>query len=165
MQSDFDINNPYQSPTAAGSAPVPTELQLAHALRNYQTQIVALGVSWVLLGSACACCFFVPLSGDGPSAFFFKIILFAIAIWGLIVVAIGICTCMKVLYAVYAGLGLVCLTILGSFSLFPICGVVLTVIGILQALQAWRIVRWAMQLKVAGVSLNSKPEDLLRYNE
>ena len=151
--------NPYESPRESADRSAPPELDISLILRNFHTHLVALGASWMVLGGICGCCFLIPPPGEGPSASINAVIFLGIALWGLVVFVVGICACMKKLWAAYVGLGFMLLTVVFTVGLFPICGIVLTVIGILQALQARRIIGWALKLRKANVPLTAKPED------
>ena len=158
--SDFDKLNPYKSP-AESSAPIDlSDPELQVALKNFHTQIIALGASWMIIGGICACCFLVPVPGEGPSSFIVAILFRSVAIWGLVAFVIGVFICLKKLLAVYVGLAFMLFTVVVNILPSPMCAIVLTVIGTLQAFLAVRVVRWAARLRAAGISLKTKPEDL-----
>jgi hypothetical protein len=102
----------------------------------------------------------VPPPGEGPAAFFNAIVFGLVGVWGIAFLILDILAFQKKIWALYIGLAVILLSVLISLISFPICGIVLIVIGLIQALQVQRVLGWANQLRAAGIPLTTLPQDL-----
>lgn len=158
------------SPFEAFAAPsvssvrVDTGPYYAHqkTLRAFRQQMLALGVLWIILGTLGGLVGavvvgsrlgFVDVSGrsleDIPALMGYVALALA-AVW----LYAGIGTLMKRMGAVWAGLVMSYLSLLGNLLTLNICSIVLTILVIVQA---HRVLGFASQLQRAGVPLDAKP--------
>ena len=77
-----------------------------------------------------------------------------LAITGLVWFAVGVATCLKQMWAVYIGLGISYLSLLGNLTSVNICGLVIVILVIIQG---HRVIGFSKTLRAAGIPLNSKP--------
>jgi hypothetical protein len=67
---------------------------------------------------------------------------------------LGIAACCKQIWAVYVGLVLTYLGLLGQLTQLNVCGLIITAVVLLQA---HRVIGFAKKLKAAGIPLNTVP--------
>jgi hypothetical protein len=152
--------NPYQSPQAvSGSIATPSgaNLRLVKVLKDFRSQSLALGVVWILLsglalGAGALLGRGLPADDAGS-----QIILILFGVFGLIWGDLGICTCLKQMWAVYAGLVLSYISVMGSLLSVNVCSLVLLAVIIIQA---HRMIGFARELTRAGIPLTMRPQDL-----
>jgi hypothetical protein len=152
------------APPAAGSvesAASPYQEYLP-ILKQFREQMLALGVLWILfgtLGSVAGAALVAMHLGQiqiDPArldSFPLVLTLFALAI-GLLWLFAGVGTLMKRQEAVVAGLVLSYLWLLGNVISFNLC---LAALAIVVIIQGHRVLRFASQLRAAGVPLDTKP--------
>jgi hypothetical protein len=159
-QPGNDPINPYQSPLVE-AAVVPgtgeASLALVKTLKDFRSQILALGVFWIVIG-AIAAGLGVFLATVRPNQD--EITIFAAAVligFGLVWVVLGALVCAKQIWALYVALVLSYLSLIGNLLRINICGIIFMIVVILQA---HRVLAWAKQLTAAGIPLTTKPHDL-----
>jgi len=150
------ISNPYQSPAVA-EALQPTNAEI---LRTFRSLVFRLGVCWIGLGGVFAALLLVPPPGDGPIAFIYSTMLGGLGLWGLVLLVLGVFILRINMWPIYIGSGFWCLSLVASAILFPICGVVLFVIGVPMVLMVHRTLQLANQLRAAGISLKARPNEV-----
>jgi hypothetical protein len=152
-----DSPNPYQSP----AAPTPTiqpsseaHQRLLKVLKDFRSQIIALGALFIILGAiAAAAGVFILQSGkEGPQIVGGFVVAIALA-WFLL----GACICAKQIWALYSALVLCYLSVIGNVVNFNLCSLIILAIVILQS---HRVLGWAKQLRQAGIPLTTRPEEL-----
>jgi len=163
-QFNFDQTNPYQSPpTAAPLAPVSSQANLQHLkmLKDFRSQIVALGAFWIIIGGLAAIMgifatsFLITANDVAPQTL--AMMCGIIVVLGLAWVTLGVLACLKQMWAVYVGLVLSYISLVGNLINLNICGLVILVVVIIQA---HRVIGWAGQLTRARIPLNTRPEQL-----
>jgi hypothetical protein len=158
-----DANNPYQSPASIARAMGPpltvSSAALVKLVKDFRSQIHALGAFWIIIGSvviglgAFASSIMLTQTDERPAAIFAVVFVVLGAIW----VALGIMSCLKQMWAVYVGLVLSYLSVIGNVINLNICGIVILVVVIFQA---HRVIGWARQLASAGIPLTARPDQL-----
>ena len=160
--------NPYKSYDESGRLPAYEATAAgfdAKLIRKFRGEIHALGAFWMLiglltlgLGAAIGTGVFGPVSGglgqvneQRDAAPILAAVLFAI---GALYLLVGLAACMKHLWAVYVGLVLSYLSLVGNLFSLNLCGIVILAIVILQG---HRVVKWAGEMRRAGVPLTAKP--------
>lgn len=152
------------APPAAGSAERPASPYQAFLpiLKQFREQMLALGVLWILfgaLGSVAGAALVamhlgqIQVDPQRLDAFPLVLALFALGI-GLLWLVAGIGTLMKRQGAVVAGLVLSYLWLLGNVVSLNLC---LAALAIVVIIQGHRVLRFASQLRAAGVPLDTKP--------
>lgn len=128
-------------------------------VRQFRTQAHALGALWIIIGTAAVAVAGLAFQGNaflannlGGST---QILLGIVASMGALWFALGLLTCLKQIWAVYIGLVLSYLSLLGQVVNFNICG---CIIVILMILQAHRVIGWAKKMRAAGFPMTTKPE-------
>jgi hypothetical protein len=164
-QSNFDSSNPYQAPppTAPVVAPEPTNNELLEMLKNFRSQIVALGAFWIFIG-VMWCILGLVLTGliatsVGPRVEGGVLLGNVLVALGLAWVVLGIMACLKQIWTVYVGLGLSYLSLLGNLLNFNLCGLVILIVVIVQA---HRVIGWAGKLTRVGIPLEALPDEPLQ---
>ena len=149
--------NPFESPSTSASIQPQLVTQLSHAeiVQKFRQQIHALGAFWIIIGTlalglAVAA---VAMSNGNRVSSQETWLLGVVATCGLAWVVLGALSCMKKMWAVYAGLGLSYLSVIMQVFTLNVCGII---IGILVILQAHRVIGWASKLNDAGVPLTTK---------
>ncbi|HYH66491.1 MAG TPA: hypothetical protein VD866_17490 [Urbifossiella sp.] len=135
-------------------APPPVNRKI---IRKFREQIHALGAVWIILGGLAEGLVVVAqfVMKDAPrdipldSPFW----LFVAAV-GLGWFMLGVCTCLKQMWAVYGGLILSYMSFAGQLMNLNICA---GIIVLLVILQAHRVIGWARQMREAGVPLDARP--------
>jgi hypothetical protein len=162
-QLNFDQNNPYQAPpSAAPLAPISAaaNLQQLKMLKDFRSQIVALGAFWIIIGGlAVGLGAFATslLAGQNAAPQTLAVMCGILVVMGLAWVTLGVLACLKQMWAVYVGLVLSYLSVIGNLVNLNVCGLVILVVVIIQA---HRVIGWAGQLTRAGIPLNTRPEQL-----
>jgi hypothetical protein len=152
--------NPYQPPQMERPTFVPaaaTNLRLIKVLKDFRTQIVALGAVWIimaLLAVGIGVMAGSVLDQDESTA---QILLIVLGVSGLIWGTLGVFTCLKQMWAVYVGLVLSYLSVIGNLLNFNLCALIIVVVVIIQA---HRVIGFARELARAGIPLDTKPQDL-----
>jgi hypothetical protein len=137
-------------------------LRLHKTLKDFRSQILALGVAWIILAglalAAAALAAGVLVGAVGESADDTTPILLAIVgVAGLIWGGLGVCACLKKMWAVYVGLVLSYISVAGNLLQLNLCAIVILALIIVQA---HRVIGFAKELQRAGVPLTTRPEDL-----
>ncbi|HEY2411530.1 MAG TPA: hypothetical protein VGI40_04780 [Pirellulaceae bacterium] len=154
--------NPYQSPAAPTPVFQPSSgahERLHKVLKDFRSQIIALGAFWIFIGVVViAAGVVVSMSNEAsrdPTTMDILVAVFGVmgAIW----VALGVCVCLKQIWAVYVALTFSYLSLIGNLLRLQICGIVLLGAVIFQA---HRVLRWAKELQAAGIPLTTRPEHL-----
>lgn len=156
-----DGPNPYQAP-AVDPRPMPTgaasTAAAAALVKDFRTQIHALGAFWIFIGGLALAlvAFAASLVDPGESPALFMAILGGL---GLVWLTLGVLTCCKQLWAVYVGLVLSYLSLIGNLVTlnFNICSLILLIAAIAQA---HRVIGWAGQMTRMGIPLTTKPQNL-----
>ena len=164
MSSSQPPLNPYEPPREAAQlySPVYQAGNIEHfkLLKQFRQQIHALGGFWIFIGSVATALsiFLVATAGNalgmrGENV----VIMVVIGITGLIWLAVGVATCLKQMWAVYVGLGLSYLSVLGNLINLNICGLIILAAVILQA---HRVLGFASRLRFLGIPLTTRPAQL-----
>jgi len=156
------------------SGPPPHTTSIAHGhddqpavdpefIKNFREQVHGLGALWIFIG-AMACVLVgltvsvIPLAKD--FAIESSLLLILLTGHALVWIALGVLTCLKQIWAVYVGLVLTYLALLGRFYLFlfepSLWGILLTIIFVTAILRAHRVIRWARQIIMWGLPLTTK---------
>jgi hypothetical protein len=151
--ADENEPNPYAPPRTSAEAgvhvvPVPVDRVM---VKKFRDQILALGVLWIIGGTLAAGIgvFGLARPSDAP------VPLAVVAVLGLAWIVIGVLTCLKHLWAVYVGLVLSYLSLVGQLVTLNLnLGLVVVILVILQA---HRVSGWAKRMRAAGVPLTAKP--------
>lgn len=156
-----DAPNPYQPPAIdvgslpTGAAATPAAYKL---VKDFRTQIHALGAFWIFIGGLALAlvAFAASLVDPGESPALFMGILGGL---GLVWLALGVLTCCKQIWAVYVGLVLSYLSLIGNLVTlnFNLCSLILLIAAIAQA---HRVISWARQMTHMGIPLTTKPQSL-----
>ncbi len=150
--------NPFEAPEEDSRVIENPPVEMTLVLMKFRQQMKSLGRGWILFGGVGIVISGMTLLGlqDGSMNQDTQLVMIMIAI-GLISVvlfAAGIATCLMKLCAVYIGLGISYLGLLGSFSNFNI---VPFLVLILVIIQAHRVIGYSKTLLTAGIPLDSKP--------
>jgi hypothetical protein len=126
-------------------------------IKTFREQIHALGALWVFGGVVCGVFAAVGLGsshanplGDLPRAFWAFTAIMAV-LW----LILGVQTLLKQMWAVYFGLVLSYLSLLGQVLTLNPCAAIIAIVIILQA---HRVIGWANQILAAGESLSARPK-------
>jgi hypothetical protein len=156
-----DSPNPYQAP-AIDTGHVPTgaasTAAAASLVKDFRTQIHALGGFWIFIGSlALALAAFLGGTVDPEESP--AVAMGILGGLGLVWLTLGVLTCYKQLWAVYVGLVLSYLSLIGNLITLNIniCGLILLIAAIAQA---HRVIGWAKQMTRMGIPLTTKPQSL-----
>jgi hypothetical protein len=153
--------NPYESPQFAAEpqfAPAATSVQLAKKLGDFRTQIVALGAGWIVLsalGLAAGAFLFASLREAEVEGIW--VVAAIVLSMGFIWLVLGVCTCAKQMWSVYAGLVLCYVSAAGNLFSLNLCAIAILVVFIVQA---HRVIRLAGELRRAGIALTTRPIEL-----
>jgi hypothetical protein len=159
---NFDSPNPYQTPASAGQSPsqlATANPALVKLVKDFRAQIHALGGFWIFIGLLVgavsvfgAGAIFDEIEGEG------RFVIFAIfLVLSLLWLTLGVLTCLKHIWAVYVGLVLSYLSLIGNVLSMSVCGIVILIAVIIQA---HRVIGWASQLTRAGIPLTARPDQL-----
>lgn len=127
-------------------------------IRKFREQIHALGAVLIILGGLAGGLvvvsqFVMRDAGPRDIPLDSPVWLFVAAV-GLGWATLGVFTCLKQMWAVYAGLALSYVSLVGQVMNLNICSLILVLIVILQA---HRVIGWARQMRDAGVPLDTRP--------
>lgn len=164
----FNNPNPYAPPTSQSSpfgGPVssadPATFKL---LQDFRSQMHALGGIWIFFGVVVvALCIFLSLAASGAIGanklpeVLEGVFIVLFAGLSLLWFTVGVLTCQKIMPAVYVGLVLSYLSVIGNLLRFNICGLV--IVGAI-IVQAHRVISFATKLKALGIPLTTKPNEL-----
>lgn len=150
--------NPYASPTAPASSAFPDlsggiDYRLQRTIRDFRSQIVALGVAWILMGTLVLGIVLFAITNqrqEGGVLLFAGGIAVALSVLWII---LGTFTCLKHLWAVYTGLVLSYISLVGNLFSLNLCAL-LFVLAII--VQAHRVLGFAKQIRMAGLPLNTR---------
>lgn len=150
--------NPFEAPAEDSRVFENPKGSLTLLLTKFRQQMAALGAAWVFFGGSGMVASGVmlvrqnnmPMNDDVGLV----VMMILLAIAGLVWFTVGIATCLKKMWAVYVGLGISYLSLLGSFASVNICGLVIVILVIIQA---HRVIGYSKTLLAAGIPLNSKP--------
>ena len=150
--------NPFEAPAEDSRVFQKPPEQMTLVLTKFRQQITALGAVWIFFGGFGMVASGVMLArqknmpmNDDVGLMGMMILL---AIIGLVWFAVGIATCLKQMWAVYIGLGISYLSLLGNLTSVNICGLVIVILVIIQG---HRVIGFSKTLRAAGIPLNSKP--------
>jgi hypothetical protein len=150
--------NPYAPPPAdpqPGWKPSGIDYRLQKTIRDFRSQMLALGVAWIILGVlAGGIGVFMASSMVRPAGEYEGILVGIFAVSSLMWLTMGTCTCLKQMWAVYTGLVLSYISLVGNLLGLNICAVILFIAIIVQA---HRVIGFASQIKRAGLPLDAKP--------
>jgi hypothetical protein len=170
--------NPYQSPVPAvdpvvATSALPPELKI---LKRFLREIQGLGGIWIFFGSLGAIALFLTVIMNGLPFGFGQLILFVayFAIGG-VWILLGAFACMKQMWAVWVGMILSYLSLVGNLILFlrmisigggeAICTAIIVAFVLLLLIaivvQAHRCIRWAGHLSAWGIPLTARPSDYM----
>lgn len=156
--------NPYESPREAAQGFAPTyqagNLEHFKLLKQFRQQIHALGGFWIFIGSIATalCVGLLVTQGELLGMQVENVVLLAVAgVAGVIWLTVGIASCFKQIWAVYLGLGLSYLSILGNLINLNICGLIILAAVILQA---HRVIGFASRLRRLGIPLTTRLNQL-----
>lgn len=155
-QPEFPPINPYQAPAPApvSMAIDPRAAEQKVKIKKFRDQIHALGALWIILGGiglASGLFLLTVRAGEVEDS---TILAGILIVTGSCWFGLGVATCMKQLWAVYVGLALSYLSLLGNLVKFNVCSLILLVVVILQA---HRVIGWAKELRAMGIPLDTKP--------
>jgi len=128
-------------------------------LKDFRSQIVALGAFWIFIGAVAIAAgvmarFMTTDSNHDAAA---NLLLTILGVAGSIWVVLGVCVCLKQIWALYVALVLSYLSLLSSLFRLQFCAIVL--LGVV-VFQAHRVLRWSKELRGAGIPLTTRPEHL-----
>lgn len=155
--------NPYQSPaTETGVPPLAPQGAVELVMvKKFRDQIHALGAVWLLIGGLMiavgVASFLGAFDGAADDRFMGPVLIGFGAFW----LTIGVFALLKQMWAVYVGLALSYLSLIGNLLRLSICGAILLLLVIIQA---HRVIGWAKELWSRGVPLTTTVEQLLSAN-
>jgi hypothetical protein len=130
---------------------------------DFRKNIHGLGGFWIFAAAVCAIIGAALLGGNMPVGDRIAgadellgaavVVLILAGLW----LIFGVCTCLKQTWAVYAGLALSYVSLLGNLYRVNICGLV---VMLLVVIQGHRTLKLAGQMKRARIPLTAKAEDL-----
>ena len=127
-------------------------------VRRFRREIHGLGGFWIFVGVLVTgvAMFLVGGNGQLQNA---KEIGLVIGALGILYIGLGVCACLKQMWAVYVGLGLSYLSLIGNFINFNVKSINPCPFVVLFAVifQAHRTIGWARQMNDAGIPLDSTP--------
>lgn len=142
----FDAYRPPET-QPEGGGPSSDDPALA---RKFREQMLALGVLWILIGAGAAGLVWLVVQGNMDLAWTLggesRLLLIVTAALGGTWLVVGIFTCAKQMWAVYLGLLLSYLSLLGNLIRLNLCSIVVVALVILQA---HRVIGWSRQLPKA----------------
>lgn len=166
MANDFSSPNPYQAPSAASFHIDPnTQSSNQLVLKKFRSQVHALGGLWIFFGvmggvGAIIMIAMMATNGFGNAQRFAEMQGYITVLTGILGIAslawttIGVFACFKKLPAIYTGLVLCYLSLVGNLLNINICAVVILIVAIIQA---HRVISMAGELRKLGIPLNAKP--------
>jgi hypothetical protein len=128
-------------------------------VKAFRAEIHALGGFWIVIGGIVAALglFATGMLGIDPNDPEVTLLPLIVVGIGLVWVAIGTLTCYKLMPAVYTGLVLSYLSLVGNLINFNLCGLIILIMVIVQA---HRVIGWARRLSRAGIPLNTRPHQI-----
>ena len=155
-QPDLPPINPYQPPAPAPAMPTidPRDAEIRVKIKKFREQIHALGALWIILGGIAAALGVFLLTAETAADEETPILAGFVIVMGSCWLGLGIATCLKQIWAVYVGLALSYVSVLGNLVRFNICSLIILVVVILQA---HRVIGWARELRAIGIPLDTKP--------
>src|SRR5688500_1146495 len=109
-QLNFDQNNPYQSPPTAAPQAVGSaaaNLRQFKLLKDFRSQLVALGAFWIIIGGLAAVIGVFAtsvLAGQNAAPAALATMTAIVVGLGLAWITLGVLACLKQIWAVYVGL-------------------------------------------------------------
>jgi hypothetical protein len=156
--------NPYEPPSEAAQLYSPSyqagNIEHFKLLKQFRQQIHALGGFWIFIGSttAAVCILLVVTNGDALGLRTGGVAVMIITgVAAVIWFGIGIAACLKQMWAVYVGLGLSYLSVLGNLINLNVCSLVILAVVIIQA---HRVIGFASRLRGLNIPLTIRPEQL-----
>ena len=149
--------NPFEAPAEDSRTFETAPDGFTQLLKKFRQQITALGAVWIFFGGVGMVASGVMLmrsqtvQSNEDVGFVFGIV---VAIISIVWFGLGIATCLKQMWAVYLGLGISYLSLLGNLTSLNICGLVIVVLVIIQG---HRVIGYSKTLLAASIPLNSKP--------
>ena len=123
-------------------------------LERFRKEIHGLGGFWIFIGTLSLVILFISVSNDMLNPDLAEETLFILIPIAIFWIILGICTCLKQMWAVYVGLVLSYLSLLGNiFVNFNVCAIAIVAAAIVQA---HRVIKWAGEFKEMGVPINMK---------
>ncbi len=123
-------------------------------LERFRKEIHGLGGFWIFIGAVALIVCVLVLAADAPNADMppeALVILIPLTILWLV---IGVCTCLKQMWAVYTGLVMSYLSLVSNIlTQINGCAIIMLVVAIIQA---HRVIKWAGEFKEMGVPINTK---------
>jgi hypothetical protein len=166
MSNEFSDQNPYQAP-ATTSVAIDTSAGTSNLLllKKFRSQIHAIGGLWIIFGvmGGLGAFFMTALfitDGFGESERLAELkgmatLLLAILVPSSIAwMLVGIFSCYKKMPAVYVGLVLSYISLIGNLLNFNLCPAIILGAAIFQA---HRVISMAGELRKLNISLNAKP--------
>jgi hypothetical protein len=154
MSQPTDPVNPYAPPTLdpkqadwqpSGISPI-----LQRTIREFRQQSLALGAAWIILGMLAG---IVGVVVAGPLADQVDgVLLGIVVVCGVLWTTLGVFTCLRKMWAVYTGLVLSYISVVGNLLGLNLCALVILIVIIVQA---HRVIGFARTIQRAGLSLNT----------
>jgi hypothetical protein len=157
---DENETNPYRAPKTPVGSPVRTEPSAVDTqmIKKFREQIVALGALWIIMGcGAFGVAGFALAGNQNPAAApngELPVLMIVVGALGLTWLVLGVLSCMKQIWPVYAGLTLSYLSLIGNLFSINVCAIIILALVIAQA---HRVIVWANKLRAAGLPLTAKP--------
>lgn len=124
----------------------------SETIRLFRREMHGLGGFWIFIG-VCAALAGMALAAQArlPPAFGVFIV-----ILGLMWIGLGVATCLKQVWALWIGIVMGGLSILGNLANLPqgLCGLIFMIIAVIQA---WKCIGRAKEMTEAGIPLNTTP--------
>ena len=133
-----------------GAEPVDPEL-----IKRFRREIHGLGGIWIFFGICGLALAAGALSGAARARGIEPAAGVIFGLVGLCWLAAGVLACLKKMWAVYAGLVLSYIGVLGNLIKFNPCGLIIIIIVLIQA---HRTISWAKKMQAQQIPLDSKPE-------
>jgi hypothetical protein len=127
-------------------------------VKSFRDQIHALGAFWIFIGVLAMVIGTLAIMGNKLFADNLgsqMILLFITAALGVLWLVTGIMTLLKQMWAVYVGLVLSYLSLVGQFFTLNFCGILILALVIIQA---HRVIGWANKMNANHVPLTTKPD-------
>jgi hypothetical protein len=151
--------NPYASPSLPASPSFPDvsggmDHRLQRTIRDFHNQSLALGVAWIVmallaLGLIAFAVGTTASQGQSP----LLIAAAVVVVFGIIWITVGTFTCLKHLWAVYTGLVLSYISLVGNLLSLNLCAILILLAIIVQA---HRVLGFAKQIQAAGLPLTTR---------
>lgn len=160
--------NPYASPSMASLADpgIMANEEMRKMVKQFRSQMHSLGGLWIFfsivvigLGGLILSVTVNQMQDANVRAVVMitGIIYLVLGVaWG----AIGVCTCLKQMWAVWVGLILCYLSVIGNLLTFNFSKILAFAILGAAILQGHRVIGWAKQMKAKGIPLTAKPDQI-----